>query len=111
MPVRAAGNAFRSDKIDQATALAATWRIALEPKFDAARLAAAGSVRKCGEIGRTIDDVDAVEQTVPQQPRYGRSQHRLRRGRNELHRAVAAMTRNHIAHVSRQQAVAVLLHV
>ena len=51
------------------TPLAAAWRIPPETKFDAARLAAARGVRKRGEIGRTIGDVDAVEQAVPEQPR------------------------------------------
>ena len=91
--------------------LAAARRIAPETKFDAARLAAARRVRKRGEIGRTIGDVDAVEQAVAEQPRDRRSQHRLHGRRNELHRAVAAMARNHVAHVARQQAIAVLLDV
>ena len=55
--------------------------------------------------------MDAVEQAVPEQPRHRRAQHRLRRGRNELHRAVAAMARNHVAHVSRQQAIAIFLDI
>ena len=52
----------------QLAALAAAGRVPPETKFDTARLAAARGVRKCGEIGRAIGDVDAVEQAVPQQP-------------------------------------------
>ena len=66
---------------------------------------------KRGEIGRTIGDMDAVEQAVAEQPRYRRAQHGFRRGRNELHGAVAAMTRDHVAHVARQQAIAIFLDV
>ena len=82
-----------------------------ETKFDAARLAAARRIRQRGEIGRTIGDMDAVEQAMPQQPRYRRAQHRFHRGRNELHRAVAAMARDHVAHVARQQPIAILLDI
>ena len=59
------------DEIDRIVlaALAAARRIAPEAKFDAARLAAARRVRKRREIGRTIGDMDAVEQAVPEQPR------------------------------------------
>jgi hypothetical protein len=101
---------FDPDEIGRAV-LAAARRFAPETKFNAARLAAARRVRKCRQIGRTIGDVDAVEQTMPEQPRNLGSQHRFRRGRNELHRAVAAMARNHIAHVSRQQPIAVFLEI
>ena len=55
--------------------------------------------------------MDAVEQAVPQQPRDLCSQHRLHPGRNELHRAVAAVARDDVAHVSRQQAIPVFLEV
>ncbi len=80
------------DEIDRdvLTALAAARRIAPETEFDAARLAAARGVRQRGEIGRTIGDMDAVEQAVAEQPRDRRAEHRLHRRRNELHRAVAA---------------------
>ena len=55
--------------------------------------------------------MDAVEQAVAEQPRDRRAQHGFGRGRNELHRAVAAVTRDHVAHVSRQQAIAVFLDI
>ena len=55
--------------------------------------------------------MDAIEQAVPEQPRYRRAQHRLRRRRNELHRAVAAMARNDVAHVPRQQAISIFLDI
>src|SRR4029077_16919423 len=89
--------------------LAAAWHIPLETKFDAARLAAARGVRKRGEIGRTIGDMDAVEQPMSKQHRNRRPQHRLRGWRNELYLAVAIVTRNHVAHVSRQQTISILL--
>src|ERR1019366_2517003 len=38
--------------------------VAPETEFDAARLAAARRVRKRGEIGRPVGDMDAVEQPV-----------------------------------------------
>ena len=38
--------------------------IAPQPELDALRLAAARGLRQSGEIGRTIGDVDAVEQAV-----------------------------------------------
>ena len=82
-----------------------------QPELDAARFAAARHVRERGEIGRTIGDMDAVEQAVAEQPRRRRAQHRFRRRRDELHGAVAAMTRDHVAHVARQQAIAVFLDV
>ena len=99
------------DEIDRMrlTPLVAARVFAPQAKFDAARFAAARGVGKCGEIGRTIGDMDAVEQTVPQQLRDLRSQQCLGRGRDELHRAVAPMARNHVAHVARQQAIAVFL--
>ena len=101
------------DEIDRTAAapLAAARHVPSQTKFDAARLAAARGVRKRGEIGRAIGDVDAVEQAVPQQPRRRRSQHRLRRRRNELHGAVAAVARNHVAHVARQQTIAIFLDI
>ncbi len=93
------------------TPLAAARHVAPDTKFDAARLAAARRIRKRGEIGRTIGDMNAVEQAVAEQPRHRGSQHRFRRRRNELHRAIAAMARNHVAHVSRQQAIAIFLDI
>ena len=61
------------------------------------------------EIGRPVGDMNAVEQAVRQQPRRRRAEHGLGGRRNELHGAVAVMTRNHVAHVPRQQPVAVFL--
>ena len=66
-------------------------------------------IRQRGEIGRTIGDMDAIEQAVPEQPRRRRAEQRFRRRRDELHRAVAAVARDHVAHVARQQAIAVFL--
>ena len=43
--------------------------IAPQPELDAARLAAARGIRQCGQIGRTIGDMDAVEQAVACKPR------------------------------------------
>ena len=86
-------------------------RIAAETEFDAARLAAARGIRQRREIGRTIGDMDAVEQAVAGEPRNRRAEHGFRRRRNELHGAVAAVTRNHVAHVSREQAIAVFLDI
>ena len=61
-----------------------------QTKLDAARLAAARGVRQRGEIGRTIGDMDAIEQAMAEQPRDRHAEHGFGRRRNELHRAVAA---------------------
>ena len=98
------------DRMVQARFVSAR-RIPPEAKFDAARFATARGIRKCGEVGRTVGDVDAVEQAVPEQPRYRRAQHRLRRRRDELHRAVAAMARNDVTHVPCQQPISILLDI
>ncbi len=45
------------------------------------------------------------------EPRGLCAQHGFGRGRDELHRAVAAVTRNHVAHVARQQAITVFLDI
>ena len=45
-------------------------RIAAQAELDAARLAAARGIRQRREIGRTIDDMDAVEQAVAGEPRH-----------------------------------------
>ena len=55
--------------------------------------------------------MDAVEQAVPEQPRGRCAEHGFGRGRDELHRAVAAVARNHVAHVARQQAIAIFLDI
>ena len=102
---------FDPDEIGGIVLPAANRRVAPETKFDAARLAAARGIRQRGEIGRTIDDMDAIEQAMADEPRTRRAQHRFRGRRNELHRAVAAMMGNHVAHVSRQQAIAVFLDI
>src|SRR4029079_708189 len=81
------------------------------PELDALRLAATRGLRQGGEIGRTVGDVDAVEQAMAAEPGDGGAQHRFGRGRDELHGAVAAVTRDHVAHVSRQQAITVFLDI
>ena len=53
--------------------------------------------------------MDAIEQSMPEQPRDGNAEQRFGRRRNELHGAVAAVARDHIAHVPGQQAVALFL--
>ena len=74
-------------------------------KLDAARFAAARGVGQRGEIGRAIGDMNTIEQPMAEQSRDRRAQHRFGRRRNELHRTVAAMARDHVAHVPRQQAI------
>ena len=85
--------------------------VAPQPEFDAARLAAARRIRQRGEIGRTIGDMDAVEQAMALKPRHRRAEHGFGGGRDELHRAGTAMARDHVAHVARQQAIAIFLDV
>jgi hypothetical protein len=55
--------------------------------------------------------MDAVEQAMAGKPRNRRAEHGFRRRRNEFNGAVAAVTRNHVAHVSRQQAITVFFHI
>ena len=86
-------------------------RVAAQAELDAARLAATRGIRQRGEIGRTVGDMDAVEQAVAGEPRGLCAEHGFGRGRDELHRAVAAVARNHVAHVARQQAIAVFLDI
>lgn len=93
------------EKIDL-TALR-TIGLAPQPELDAAHLAARG-IGQRGEIGRAIGDMDAVEQAVTEQLRRRQAEHGLRRRRDELHRAVALMPRDHIAHVAGEQAIALL---
>src|SRR4029077_11584462 len=57
----------------------AAYGIAPQPEFDAARFAATRSPRQRGEIGRTIGDMDAVEQAVALQPRDRYAEHGLGR--------------------------------
>ena len=78
---------------------------------DASLFTATGGIRKCGEIGWPIGDMDSVEQAVPEQPRHRCTQHHLGRGRNELHFAVAAMPRNHVAHIARQQPISIFFDI
>ena len=53
----------------------------------------------------------AIEQAVAIKPRRPSAEHGLRGGRNELHGAVAAVARDHVAHVAGQQPVAVFLGI
>ena len=53
--------------------------------------------------------IEAVEQAVAEQLRDGHADHGLHRRRDELHRAVAPMPGNDVAHVARQQAITLLL--
>ena len=78
-------------------------RIAADAELDAARFTAARGIRQRGEIGGTIDDMDAIEQAIAGEPRNGRAEQGFRRRRNELDRAVRAMARNHVAHVERER--------
>ncbi|MGY4235484.1 hypothetical protein ACVIIW_004431 [Bradyrhizobium sp. USDA 4449] len=94
------------DEVDLATLGAI--RLPPQPEFDAAHLAARG-VRQRREIGRTIGDMDTIEQAMALQLCDGHAEHGFRRRRDELHRAIALMPRDHVAHVARQQAIALLL--
>ena len=73
------------------------------------QIAAESALLALDDAGLTIHDMEAIEQSVSEHPSSRRAQHRFRGRRDELHRAIAAMTRDHIAHVPRQQAVALLL--
>jgi hypothetical protein len=53
--------------------------------------------------------MDAIEQAVAVQLRDGHAEHGLGGRRDELHRAVAPMPRDDVAHVARQQAITLLL--
>ena len=73
---------------------------------------AIGSVtNQCMAIYEMGPWTTAVEQAMIEQQRHGRTQHGLCRRRNELHRAVALMARDHVAHVAREQTIAFLFHV
>jgi len=84
-------------------------RIAPHSEFHRPAIAKRRRMVERREIGRAIGDMDAVEQAMSQQARDRRAEHRFCGRRNELHRAVAVMARDHIAHVVRQQPITVLL--
>ena len=86
-------------------------RLAPHPELDRTRLAERRGVGKRGEIGRAIGDMNAIEQAVAMQLADLGAEQRLRRGRDEQHRAVAAVPGDDVGHVARQQAVTVLLGV
>ena len=91
--------------------LTAADHIPLQAELDALRLASARRIRKRREIGRTIGDMHAVEQAVAKQTRGRRPQHRFGGRRYETHCAVTMVTGNHVAHITRQQAIAVFLDI
>ena len=64
-----------------------------------------------GEIGRAVGDMHAVEQPMAVQFARPGAEQRFGGRRNEQHRAVAAVPRDDVGHVAREQAVAVLLRV
>jgi hypothetical protein len=82
--------------------IVATDHVAANAELDAARFSAARGFRQRRKIRRTVGDMDAIEQAVTGEPRDGCSEQGFRRGRNELHGPVRAMTRNHVAHVERE---------
>ena len=84
---------------------------ALHAELDVALRGAPRDLGERGEIGRTIGDMNAVEQTMPDQFARQRVEQRIGRRRDEFDRAIAAMPRDDVAHIARKQAVAILLRV
>ena len=76
-------------------------------KFHRSRIVMSERIAQRRQIGRAIGDMHAVEQTVAQQFGYWRVEQRLRRRRHEQHRAIRAVARNDVGHVTREQAITV----
>ncbi len=86
-------------------------RIAPHPEFHRTRLAQGRGIGERGQIGRPVGDMHAIEQVMAMQLADLGAEQRLRRGRNEQHRAVASVPGDDVGHVARQEAIAILLGV
>ena len=86
-------------------------RIAADAELDAARFAAARGIRQRGEIGRTIGDMDAIEQAMAGSRATDVPSMASAAGEMNCTAPLRLMARNHVAHVARQQAIAVFLDI
>ena len=86
-------------------------RFAPHAEFDGLAFAQRRGVAERGQISRPVGHMDAAEQALPVQVGDAATEQRLRGRRYEEHGAVAAVSRNHVGHVARQEPVAVFLGV
>ncbi len=85
--------------------------LAPNAKLDGAVLTQRRGIAERRQIRRAIGHVNAVEQAVRVQIADPAAEQRFGGGRREQHRAVAAVPRDHVRHVARQQPVAILFGV
>ena len=86
--------------------------LAPHAELDRTALAERRGIAERGQISGAVGDMDAIEQTRARAiRRYAQPNSDSRCRRNKQHGAVAAVPRDHVGHVARQQPVTVLLGV
>ena len=85
--------------------------LAPHAELDGAALSYRRRIAQCAQISGPVGDVDAAEQALAVQVRNSAAEQRLGGGRHKQHRAVAAVTCDHVGHVARQEPVAIFLGV
>ena len=86
-------------------------RLSADAELDRALLAVRRRIRQRREIGRTVADMNAVEQSMVVQPAQADAEQLFRGRRQKQYRAVLAVPADHVGHVAGEQPVAVLLRV
>ncbi len=110
-PARTAGSASRSRRIPasarpSASTLSRRTRNSTELGFRQGR-----GIAERGQIGRAVGDMDALEQAVAMQFAMRDAEQRFGGRRYEQHGAIAAVPRDDVGDIARQQPVTVLLGI
>src|SRR5215468_7052540 len=85
--------------LDPDISLLSRWPEMTHSEFHRVRLADGGASRQCGEVGRPVGDMHALEQALAGELRWRLTQQLLRRLRGKQNAASLVMPRDHVGRV------------